>query len=905
MKKAVSGIMFTILLVSMLVLAFNIKPVKATGTIYIMADGSIDPPDAPIQRIGDDYYILTGNIQSDEDGIVVQRGNVTIDGNGYTILGDDDQDINDQGFYSTCTNLTIKNTNIRKFNEGIRFSCADYCTSIGNRLTNNSEGIVLIGFLYGYNLIQGNVITDNGVGIWLFYVNYSSVVGNNITGITGFGSPYGIFLHGYCAHNSIYENTIANNYVGIGMGQYYYSKLPEDNEVYHNNVINNSKQASTSQYGINSWDDGYPSGGNYWSDYNGTDLYSGTDQNMPGSDGIGDTHYVIAGADNNTDRYPLMSPYDTVPPILTILSPMNKTYSTSNVPMTFTVNEPFSWMGYNLDNHGNVTITDNTTLTGLSDGSHYMILYANDTNGNMGYSDVHFTVHTTVGGEWLQGWKYRKSHVIQHVLGAGTNYQVKIVVHYGIGSDNDANVHCLNNCRTDFGDIRFTSADGSSPLDYWMESRIDGDYAVFWVEISQNLSTEDRTIYLYYGKNDAATTSNGYNTFEFFDDFNGTILDSDIWDIIRNEGTIEVTEGFLRMYRPEDTVIHIRSVNSFSGNKAIRYRQEILQSEAERYYYSSVYYGTRPLVSSIGYSSRLGYESAIYSGDGEAPPRCGTEASTDGDIIANPPVGTWFTDELHIPSGSISRSLNYVARENSTRYMGVSGGEVGLYATSAWDDDMEHYTDWILLRKYVEPEPSHGIWGSEETHHDVAVVDVKAPKTAVGQGYSLNINVTAANQGDYTESFNVTVYANTTTVGTLFTNITLSSGNSTILLFTWNTTGFAKGNYTISAYAWQVQNETDTIDNNCTGGSVQITKVGDLGSRVGTSNVFFVCDGVVTGADLQLFRQCFKGLAPPEAMYLGDVGSRVGAINVFFVCDGVVTGADLQLFRQCYKGQGP
>jgi hypothetical protein len=52
------------------------------------------------------------------------------------------------------------------------------------------------------------------------------------------------------------------------------------------------------------WDNGYPSGGNYWSDYTGTDLYSGPYQNETGSDGIGDTSYDIDV--NNRDNYPLM-----------------------------------------------------------------------------------------------------------------------------------------------------------------------------------------------------------------------------------------------------------------------------------------------------------------------------------------------------------------------------------------------------------------------------------------------------------------------------------------------------------------------------------------------------------------------------------------------------------------------
>jgi hypothetical protein len=60
----------------------------------------------------------------------------------------------------------------------------------------------------------------------------------------------------------------------------------------------------------NFWDDGYPSGGNYWSDYSGVDKFSGPYQNKTGSDGIGDAPYSID--QNNVDRYPLMSPWKPI-----------------------------------------------------------------------------------------------------------------------------------------------------------------------------------------------------------------------------------------------------------------------------------------------------------------------------------------------------------------------------------------------------------------------------------------------------------------------------------------------------------------------------------------------------------------------------------------------------------------
>ena len=110
--------------------------------------------------------------------------------------------------------------------------------------------------------------------------------------------------------------------------------------------------------------------------------------------------------------------------------------------------------------------------------------------------------------------------------------------------------------------------------------------------------------------------------------------------------------------------------------------------------------------------------------------------------------------------------------------------------------------------------------------HDVAVTNVKPSKTVVGQGYCMFIAATVKNYGVFNEAFDTTVYANTTSIASQY--VTLSSGTSTTLTFTWNTTGFVKGNYTISAYAWPVQGETDTADNNFTGGWVLVTIPSDL-----------------------------------------------------------------------------
>lgn len=90
-----------------------------------------------------------------------------------------------------------------------------------------------------------------------------------------------------------------------------------------------------------------------------------------------------------------MIPSDTIPPAISILSPENKTYTANDVPLSFLVNESASWIIYSLDGQANVTIAGNTTLTGLSDGSHSVIVYANDTAGNIGSSEmIYFSIST-------------------------------------------------------------------------------------------------------------------------------------------------------------------------------------------------------------------------------------------------------------------------------------------------------------------------------------------------------------------------------------------------------------------------------------------------------------------------------------------------------------------------------
>jgi parallel beta-helix repeat protein len=149
--------------------------------------------------------------------------------------------------------------------------------------------------------VTGFTIRNGTYGIFIVDSNYNIISGNIVT-----DNLYGIYLSATCSCNPAHENIIRNNI--IANNKYGIDLFTATNNVfYHNNFINNTKHKYYYEYGwnySNIWDNGYPSGGNYWSNYTGVDLYSGQYQNETGSDGIGDSPHIIDG--NNQDNYPLM-----------------------------------------------------------------------------------------------------------------------------------------------------------------------------------------------------------------------------------------------------------------------------------------------------------------------------------------------------------------------------------------------------------------------------------------------------------------------------------------------------------------------------------------------------------------------------------------------------------------------
>jgi parallel beta-helix repeat protein len=210
--------------------------------------------------------VMTGNLVNGRPLVYLENvSDSVVEGAGQVIL-------------VNCNNVTVENCDLSN-------------TYIGVELWGTSN-----------STISGNDITSNiGFGIYLdSSSNNNSLIGNNLA-----NNEFGIVLESSSSNNSIIGNNIARGEFGVFLGD------SSNNIIYHNNFMFNTLGQASSVYSINVWDDGYPSGGNYWSNYTGVDLYSGPYQNQTGSDGIGDTPYIIDA--NDIDHYPLMNRYNGSP----------------------------------------------------------------------------------------------------------------------------------------------------------------------------------------------------------------------------------------------------------------------------------------------------------------------------------------------------------------------------------------------------------------------------------------------------------------------------------------------------------------------------------------------------------------------------------------------------------------
>lgn len=336
-------------------------------------------------------------------------------------------------------------------------------------------------------------------------------------------------------------------------------------------------------------------------------------------------------------------------------------------------------------------------------------------------------------------WLYRKSHVITGSSGAGTNYQIKIIAHYGSGSDSGADVYLNSHSKTNFEDVRFTASDGTTLLNYWTNpsNYTISDHQEFWVQVAADLGSS-QTIYIYYDNPSASTTSSGASTFpDGFLSGASPAESGDQWAATsetsgtnyvngsQNQITVGATLGQTKAGR--SNTFDCKMLNAFN-------LQNMYVGGCSETHFGSISghnvevdldYYTQTLDAYGGYWDSFVFVAFKFADATYWMVRMATADNPqcrDDSIITTAPSSTGVTitcpanvSELGDGTGSwlskLINALTYHASSTVTDvYVGVSGG----FDNNTGHGDVEAYFQNIRVRKRIATEPVNSTWGAEE-----------------------------------------------------------------------------------------------------------------------------------------------------------------------------------------------
>jgi len=336
---------------------------------------------------------------------------------------------------------------------------------------------------------------------------------------------------------------------------------------------------------------------------------------------------------------------------------------------------------------------------------------------------------------YSSGWLYRKAMVIAHTDdGAQTDYQMKLLVGESSGAVGEE-VDCGGHVASDFDDIRFTTDDGTTLCDYWIES-VSGaspnQLATVWIEIP-NIAAHpnDTTIYMYYGNSGVVAASSGVNTFPFFDDFSGTLTDK--WTVVGNASN---SGGVCTVLRTGGTDAIITSKTGTDTNYAHRARVKSDHSNSTSYG-EAAHFLNVPTIKYI--SSFFCHQTGTYN-------------LKHGNYSASWSVSAitgWDAGNYHILEQRRNAATNSVFTVDDanvvTIALQVPAGTLYPAFQAFGSDSSKVSVDWSLIRKNTTNEPTWGSFGGEESYlASYPAVTVNNASSIEETTATLNATVTSA-----------------------------------------------------------------------------------------------------------------------------------------------------------------
>jgi parallel beta-helix repeat protein len=665
-----------------------------------------------------------------------------------------------------CSDVTVQGLVLSKNFVNVEFLAAVNCTLLNSNSSAADVGVLLVDSKLCK--LNNNTLTDCRISLQARESANNSVTENYF------------FANGFCAVD--FDNSANNSF-------------------YHNNVNNLGSNYTVYRAGNTVWDDGYPSGGNYWSDYTGVDLNSGPNQNLIGSDGIGDTPYIIDA--NNSDHYPLVTKHS--------LLPVHNTNTGLDYPtIQAAIDAPETLNGHTIAvdpgiYFENLTINKSLSLTGddftttVIDGS------SNATVVNISANGVNLTGFTIRNS----GPGYTSGGILVSSIGNNINHN-RIEDNGGNGiyvlsSSNNNKINdneVLNNTQSGIyilSNDNILSGNDIEGNHYYGVSLYSSDNNS--LETNNIVDNNDYGISLHSSASnsilDNDVSGNGDGVFvwsySYNNTFKGNLIEGNIhhgvwFDSSFNSSLISnnVVDNGIGVLFQSNSIDNSLVGNNFTGNRDCGLA---LQESPHNVFYHNNFANT---VNVEGFQGLVNFWDNAY-----------------------PSGGNYWSDQ-------IGSDLFQGARQNET-------GSDGIIDVAHVLD--ENNTDFFPLTKpYSGP-------------CDIGILQVNVSENFAGH-LCIWVYVKIINYGEKTETFNVSLKANSTKI--VYRTITLTSRNSTIITFVWNTTGVDVGNYTVTALADMLQGEFDTSDNNLTmNTTVFVTLPGDVTGPLGYP------DGIVDAHDMQ------------------------------------------------------